>query len=202
MRSLVLHSFVLLFAFTLFACGTTSKVAEPSAPAPSQTVEVNDNGAVVGDAVTEDQVADEQADADAPAGAAAAENAADGNTNDAAEQDDATPDEPADIGDLVRCEAKIAFEGQEFTAEAIGPTLEEARDNAFEESCAQPCADKLPESAQESEREDLLDACIEDCVGASKPIAAQCWQHSVSIYTEGAWSPTNDAPPTNGAENF
>lgn len=192
-----------LLAFVMLACGTTSKVADTKATAEPQPAEV-----VVADeapsvetpvaesgtsAAVEVEAGDETIDENAKQGDAAETEAS------ASENDQA--DGMADIGDLIRCEVSIDYEGHEHVSESVGPTIEEARDNAIDEVCAVPCAEKLPETAQDNEREDLLDACIEMCAVKAKAIAAQCWQHGESIYTEGAWSPTNDAPPTNGAEN-
>ena len=112
-----------------------------------------------------------------------------------------TEEDEANLTDITRCEAKIDYAGSVYTGESLAPTIEEARDGAIEEACAVPCAEDLSEKDSEKEREDKLEACIDKCTYASIAIAAQCWKDGVSVYTEGAWSDTNDAAPTNGEES-
>lgn len=103
---------------------------------------------------------------------------------------------------LVKCDARIDFESDLYTAQAVGPTIEEARDNAVEEACSIPCAESLKSaSLSDDELEAQIDACAESCSEEAIVIAAACFQDGASIYTEGAWSETNDPAPTNGDES-
>ena len=109
--------------------------------------------------------------------------------------------EDAGLGDQTRCEAKIEDDGSVYTGESLAPTIEEAREAAIEEACANPCAEQLVEEESETDREDKLESCIETCAYDAIVIAAQCWHDGATVYTEGAWSETNDAAPTNGEES-
>ena len=109
-------------------------------------------------------------------------------------------EDPA-LANLTRCEAKIDYSGSVYVGESLAPTIEEARDGAIEEACAISCAETLSDDDSDKQREDKLEHCIETCADASIAIAAQCWHNGISVYTEGAWSPTNDAAPTNGQES-
>ena len=156
------------------------------------------------DVVQNEAQAEKPADA-APSGA---QNEAPAETADAARVAVAEPEtvaetegDEANLTDMTRCEAKIDYAGSVYTGESRAPTIEEARDGAIEEACAVPCAEDLSEKDSEKEREDKLEACIDKCTYASIAIAAQCWKDGVSVYTEGAWSDTNDAAPTNGEES-
>lgn len=103
---------------------------------------------------------------------------------------------------LVKCDARIDFESDLYTAQAVGPTIEEARDNAVDEACSIPCAESLKSaSLSDDELEAQIDACAESCSEEAIVIAAACFQDGASIYTEGAWSETNDPAPTNGDES-
>lgn len=103
---------------------------------------------------------------------------------------------------LVKCDARIDFESDLYTAQAVGPTIEEARDNAVDEACSIPCAESLKSaSLSDDELEAQIDACAESCSEEAIVIAAACFQDGASIYTEGAWSETNDPAPTNGEES-
>ena len=111
------------------------------------------------------------------------------------------PEDEAVLGDLTRCEAKIEDDGSVYTGESLAPTIEEAREAAIEEACANPCAEQLVEEDSETDREDKLERCIETCAYDAIVIAVQCWHDGSTVYTEGAWSSTNDAAPTNGEES-
>ncbi len=122
------------------------------------------------------------------------------NVTPAPDADGHDENDPA-LANLTRCEAKIDYSGSVYMGESLAPTIEEARDSAIEEACAIPCAETLSDDDTETQREDKLEHCIEACADTSIAIAAQCWHNGISVYTEGAWSPTNDAAPTNGQES-
>ncbi|MBQ9816457.1 MAG: hypothetical protein IJM59_03165 [Proteobacteria bacterium] len=110
------------------------------------------------------------------------------------------------LDEFVHCEVKIDEGGSLYTAQAAGPTLEEARDNAVDEACAIPCAEQMSEQIEkqaisEDETEKQLDSCTEKCAGSTIVLAAACYLKGQSIYTEGAWNENGDAAPTNGEES-
>lgn len=108
----------------------------------------------------------------------------------------AIPDE------FVHCETKIDEDGSLYTAQAAGPTLEEARDNAVDEACAIPCAEHMEkQTVSEDEAENQLEACIDRCAQNTIVLAAACYLKGQSIYTEGAWNENGDPAPTNGEES-
>ena len=111
---------------------------------------------------------------------------------------EAMDDIPADF---FRCEVKLSADSELYTAQSIGPTLEEARDNAVDEACAVPCAEKISDSQlSDDDAEKAIDTCTEKCSDDADVLAAICWQNHKSVYTEGEWSETGDEAPTNGAE--
>ena len=61
--------------------------------------------------------------------------------------------------------------------------------------------EKLDRKVNNIELYSAATATTDKCTYASIAIAAQCWKDGVSVYTEGAWSDTNDAAPTNGEES-
>lgn len=102
---------------------------------------------------------------------------------------------------LIQCEARIDRNGELYTAQAVGPTIEEARDNAIVEACSIPCAESLESKGiSDDELEKEIDACAEQCSDEAIVIAAVCMRKGVSIYTEGAWNENGDPAPTNGSE--
>ncbi len=110
------------------------------------------------------------------------------------------------LDEFVHCEVKIDEGGSLYTAQAAGPTLEEARDNAVDEACAIPCAEQMSDQIEkqaisEDETEKQLDSCTEKCAGSTIVLAAACYLKGQSIYTEGAWNENGDAAPTNGEES-
>lgn len=102
---------------------------------------------------------------------------------------------------LIQCEGRIDRNGELYTAQAVGPTIEEARDNAIVEACSIPCAESLESKGiSDDELEKEIDACAEQCSDEAIVIAAVCMRKGVSIYTEGAWNENGDPAPTNGSE--
>lgn len=101
---------------------------------------------------------------------------------------------------MILCEVKLDHPDGIYTAQSFGPTLEEARDNAVEEACALPCAEAINKDLSDDEAETVLNACAEKCAMKAIVLAAACIQNGNAIYTEGAWSETNDPAPTNGEE--
>ncbi|MBQ9395996.1 MAG: hypothetical protein IJU23_10875 [Proteobacteria bacterium] len=110
----------------------------------------------------------------------------------------------ADIpADFFRCEVKISLVSSIYQAQAIGPTLEEARDNAVDEACAIPCAEQIADKGfSEDESEEAISKCTEACVVDSTVLAGMCWQNQNSVYSEGDWNENGDPAPTNGDETF
>ena len=104
--------------------------------------------------------------------------------------------------DFVNCEVRVDIQSALYTAQAAGPTLEEARDNAVDEACAIPCAMDVKKSGiSEDAAEETIDTCSETNVARAIVIAAACTQNGKTIYTEGAWNENGDAAPTNGEES-
>ena len=105
--------------------------------------------------------------------------------------------------DFFRCEVRIKLISSIYQAQAIGPTLEEARDNAVDEACAVPCAEQIADKGfTEDESEAAIDKCTEACVVDSTVLAGMCWQNQNSVYSEGDWNENGDSAPTNGDETF
>lgn len=113
---------------------------------------------------------------------------------------DISADEQDIPANIIRCEVKIEQEDTLYQAQAIAPTLEEARDNAVEEACALPCASTIEADSAEDDAEAKLESCTETCTENTIVVAAACHQNGKSIYTEGAWNEDGDAAPTNGEE--
>lgn len=102
---------------------------------------------------------------------------------------------------FVKCEARIGKDGKFYTAQAVGPTIEEARENAVAEACSIPCAEELEEQGiADDELEKLIDDCAEACSDEGLVVAAICFREGISIYTEGGWNENGDPAPTNGSE--
>lgn len=102
---------------------------------------------------------------------------------------------------FVKCEARIGKDGKFYTAQAVGPTIEEARENAVAEACSIPCAEELEEQGiADDELEKLIDDCAETCSDEGLVVAAICFREGVTIYTEGGWNENGDPAPTNGSE--
>lgn len=98
-----------------------------------------------------------------------------------------TNDDHAIDENLVQCEVRLDVNGELYTAQATGPTLEEARDNAIDESCSIPCAESIDANLSEDEAEDKIIACAQSCADKAIVIAALCSQSHTVIYSEGAW---------------
>lgn len=96
-------------------------------------------------------------------------------------------DDHANDEQLVQCEVRLDVNGELYTAQATGPTLEEARDNAIDESCSIPCAESIDANLSEDEAEDKIIACAQSCADHAIIIAALCSQFHTVIYSEGAW---------------
>lgn len=101
--------------------------------------------------------------------------------------DDHAGDDHAGDNQLVQCEVRLDVNGELYTAQATGPTLEEARDNAIDESCSIPCAESIDANLSEDEAEDKINACAQSCADHAIIIAALCSQFHTVIYSEGAW---------------
>lgn len=219
-----LHTvFILLVVFLLSACGTSTPVrtdVENVQPSPAvnpdntkqEMVETTPQHETTAEAKNEttaqakpettaeptpDTAASETTDnqaAEIPQ-QPQAENAAPRNDKpEAADDDEEIP------ANFISCEIKIEHDDSLYQAQAIGPTLEEARDNALEEACALPCANALEGNESEEDTDAKLESCTESCSVNTIVVAAACHQNGKSIYTEGAWNENGDAAPTNGAE--
>ncbi len=95
--------------------------------------------------------------------------------------------------DLIYCEVKIDQNSSLYNAQAAGPTLEEARDNAVDEACAIPCAEQLAEGKlSEDEADKELSACTDHCVSDTIVLAVSCSMGDQVIYTEGAWNQADE----------
>ena len=91
--------------------------------------------------------------------------------------------------DMVYCEVKIDQKSALYTAQAAGPTLEEAMDNAVDEACALPCAEELDQGKiSDDEADKLLTGCTERCIAETIVLAESCTMNGQVIYTEGAWN--------------
>jgi len=108
----------------------------------------------------------------------------------------------ADDPEVVCCEVKLEHASMFFSAKALGPTIEEARDNAIDETCAIPCAEQLvlDSSQDENSLEAQLESCVESCAEAAIVVAAACMQHGEMIYSEGAWREAEEAESTSDEE--
>lgn len=211
MTKIVISVVLLTAALSLSACSGSrqnvpvSDAAEQTAPAEAAPVEAAPAEA----APSEDASAAEAAPSDTSASQAAAEPSAEGAPADATAANLDTPKiilEPPAYNDddlppdVIHCEVKLDHPNGIYTAQSFGPTLEEARDNAVEEACALPCAENIAKDLSDDEAESELNACSEKCAMKAIVLAAACIQHGKPIYTEGAWSETNDPAPTNGEE--
>ncbi|MCL2325159.1 MAG: hypothetical protein FWC40_01445 [Proteobacteria bacterium] len=107
-----------------------------------------------------------------------------------------------DDPEVVCCEVKLEHASVFFSAKALGPTIEEARDNAIEETCAIPCAELLAlDSSQDDETlEAQLESCVELCAEEATVVAAACMQHGEMIYSEGAWREAEEAATASDEE--
>lgn len=208
-------SVALLTAALLFSACSGSRqnvsVSDPAAQAaPAEAASSETAPADKAEATGEDKAEGApagQADAQAAGEAQAAENSPGDAESQAANLD--TPkiilEPPAynadDLPpDVIHCEVKLDHPNGIYTAQSFGPTLEEARDNTVEEACALPCAENIAKDLSDDEAESELNACAEKCAMKAIVLAAACIQHGKPIYTEGAWSETNDPAPTNGEE--
>lgn len=104
--------------------------------------------------------------------------------------------------DLIYCEVKIDQNSSLYNAQAAGPTLEEARDNAVEEACALPCAEELAQGQMsEDEADKQLSSCTEHCVSDTIVLAVSCSMGDQVIYTEGAWNQTDEETQDSSRKN-
>lgn len=107
----------------------------------------------------------------------------------------------ADIPDgYVLCEVEIRL-GSVYKAQSIGPTLEEAFDNAVDEACAVPCAEQIADKGfSEDESEEAIDKCTMACVVDSTVLSKVCWVNSDSVYVgdgnEDGFSPYDEGDET------
>lgn len=92
--------------------------------------------------------------------------------------------EPEPDPSFVRCEVRIE-DGDVFSASAAGPTVEEAKDNAVDEACAIPCAQRS-ESAQLSDDElnEQIEKCTEKCSDEANVTAVSCYQFGKLVFSE------------------
>lgn len=190
-----------LAASLLLSCGTKSVSTQSATPETLVSVDVE---------IIESETNDDQADNDA----AGVNDAATAASSDKAQKGDLEfkdPDEGSDEQDggdeedipgFIRCQAKVEIADTLYDTQAQAPTLEEARENAVEEACAISCSDKLAKlKSNEKKFEAAFDACFDKCTDKNIVVAVACSLDDESIYTEGAWSDTNDATPTNGEES-
>lgn len=116
-------------------------------------------------------------------------------------------DENVDISsaprlDLIYCEVKIDQNSSLYNAQAAGPTLEEARDNAVDEACAIPCAEELAHGQlSEDEVDKQLTSCTERCVSDTIVLAVSCSMGDQVIYTEGAWNQADEETQDSSRNN-
>ncbi|MBO4351847.1 MAG: hypothetical protein J6A01_13010 [Proteobacteria bacterium] len=104
--------------------------------------------------------------------------------------------------DLIYCEVKIDQNSSLYNAQAAGPTLEEARDNAVDEACAIPCAEELAHGQiSEDEADKQLSSCTEHCVSDTIVLAVSCSMGDQVIYTEGAWNQTDEETQDSSRKN-
>ena len=207
-------AFIFLAVFVLHACGAATSTGSDVTrvqTAPQAIVESESSESVAVPSSEED--VSESKVTEVPIDSSASVLAQDADVEENAVQDASEVAAPAVVAapvsdassddevpaDFIRCEVKIEQEDTLYQAQAIGPTLEEARDNAVDEACALPCAVTL-ESVAEEALEEALERCTEACTENTIVVAAECHQNGKSIYTEGAWDKDGYAAPTNGEE--
>lgn len=207
-------AFLLLAVFLLYACGASTStgpdITSIQPVASDNDVVAEQSGSVAAEAA-EDTETDMAAVSDVAVATDKEENAllaaesdvpSEAQPSDGTETDgvDETADESEVPENFIRCEVKIEQDDMLYQAQAIAPTLEEARDIAVEEACALPCAATLDAGVAEDDAEAKLESCTESCTESTIVVAAACHQNGKSIYTEGAWNVDGDAAPTNGEE--
>lgn len=171
----------------LSACGTSQvSVTEGTTPAEKQaetpaaaSPESNEHPTSAAEPAQETEAPSADQEQAAPSGG----NAPEGNVD----------IENAPRLDLIYCEVKIDQNSALYNAQAAGPTLEEALDNAVEEACAVPCAEDLAHAQiSEDEADKKLTSCTEHCVSDTIVLAVSCTSGGQVIYTDGAWNQGTD----------
>ncbi len=199
MNRLSLFGFIILALVGLQGCGASQSavsVPETASSEASNVVQTESDERTVESEVISEDVHDSEVPA--PVESVSAD---DGDRVINIETVPKSAEEEAVPADFFRCEVKISMSSSVYTAASVGPTLEEARDTAVDEACAIPCAESIAgRSLSEDEAETAIDACTNQCTDNADVLAASCWQNDKTVYTEGEWSETGDAAPTNGAE--